>query len=268
MARTKDYSTTSPSRDTDSDSPSGVGAGSRIGSGNSSGVDSGVDSGVGSGVGSEVNSSPGVGSGVELGVISISSKLGELGSEIEGPPFNSSSGVGDKVGIIASIELNVFALFTAKAIQLNLISLDASLFKMIVNPLVDFLVTKYLISLAKTSSSDNVSSDSRAILAFTIGCSRYSCSNIISTLLESFLISANPAVSLLKYGLPKKMVSLIKFRAMPAELILSTLKPPERIVIPLTERLPSDSNSLFILIPGTDSSNKILDARSCKLLTN
>src|SRR5437762_10615227 len=57
-------------------------------------------------------------------------------------------------GEVAVIELNVFALFTAIAIQLKLISEVAALFKIIVKPWTLFLIMTNRISLLNIFSAD------------------------------------------------------------------------------------------------------------------
>jgi hypothetical protein len=99
-------------------------------------------------------------------------------------------------------------------------------------------VIRNLISLSKIACSccpraterDEVGSVDEAasneMEAETIGCSRYSLSNITLIACSPCLISAKPAVSVVKYGLPKNIVSLWNEIRSLIEFILSTLRPP------------------------------------------
>ena len=66
---------------------------------------------------------------------------------------------------------------------------------------------------AKIFSSKMSLSSSEDIEALTTGCSKYSFSKTTSAFLSPDLITANPAVSALKYGLPKKNVSDVNLTA-------------------------------------------------------
>lgn len=196
--------------------------------------------GVVSEVGVGVESGGGVGVGVRSGT-GVGKSGGGDGSGLKiisgvGVGFDVDSNIGDDVGAgdipgveaKSDIEVKVLAFLTAKAIQLNLISCGADLFKIIENPLTLFPVTKYFTSLAKiASSSAEVLEESPSMdaLALTIGCSRYSLSNVTSTFLSPDLITAKPAVSELKYGRPKKIESLLNKISLSKALILSTTNP-------------------------------------------
>ena len=80
------------------------------------------------------------------------------------------------------------------------------------------------------------------MVAFTIGCSRYSLSNVTITSRAPSPITANPAVSVLKYGRPKKILSLLKVKLAPIELIVSTDSPPPNVAILVTFSALSNTN--------------------------
>lgn len=123
--------------------------------------------------------------------------------------------------------MNVFASFIASAIQLNVISSGAGLLITIVNPFILLLVIRYCIPLVKILLAMFIAlaPSSSAIVALTTGWATYSRSNVISTCRSPRPTTANPPLSLERYGLPKKntssLISIFPFKP----LILSTSNP-------------------------------------------
>ena len=83
-------------------------------------------------------------------------------------------------------ESNVFVPFTAKAVQLNGMSVGAGLLMMMVNPFTLLLATRYctlLLNMLLSASMTAAVFDESLMLmdAFTIGWSRYGWSKVTST---------------------------------------------------------------------------------------
>ena len=87
------------------------------------------------------------------------------------------------------------------------------------------------------------------MVALTIGSVRYSLSNTTATDCVLDATTANPAVSELKYGRPKKMVSFCKDKLSPIELIESVCKPESNREAPFTTKLPGTVMALSVNVP-------------------
>lgn len=145
--------------------------------------------------------------------------------------------------VLSAVEVNTLGFFTAKAVQLKFISVGAALFKRIVNPFTLFLVTIYCTFAEKMMSS--LPEFSIEIVVFTIGCSKYSWAKATSTDLSPLFMSANPAVSWLRYGLPIKTTSLWRLMASFKEEMWSMVNPWDVIWgVTISTAAPSRSVSI------------------------